>query len=224
VLVAAPSSPNFLASAVPRPRRGPDLIKNPTWRCTSTVRSSPTNPNAMDPLCHTVHAPPPYTRTAHDHPIQPLAEPTVRGSSLCTGSAFAGESKCLAWDHPHMAQRAGKTRIHRSRPIGRPARARGATRRGGGVAEIKRLYPGRHRPLFLKVRSRGRRPDRLPFPASGAQGQGESRVPPGFFPVLCSRFRLVFSFLFVAIRPACLLLYRSALPVRVRHVDRLFPV
>lgn len=140
MLVAAPSSPNFLASAVPRPRRGPDLIKNPTWRCTSTVRSSPTNPNAMDPLCHTVHAPPPYTRTAPDHPIQPLAEPTVRGSSLCTGSAFAGESKCLAWDHPHMAQRAGKTRIHRSRPIGRPARARGATRRGGGVAEIKRLY------------------------------------------------------------------------------------
>lgn len=139
---------------MPRPRRGPDLIKNPTWRCTSTVRSSPKNPNAMDPLCHTVHAPPPYTRTAHrtahDHPIQPLAEPTVRGSSLCTGSAFAGESKCLAWDHPHMAQRAGKTQIHRSRPIGRPARARGATRRGGGVAEIKRLYPGRHRPLFLK--------------------------------------------------------------------------
>ncbi|PWZ27753.1 ADP,ATP carrier protein 2, mitochondrial [Zea mays] len=73
-----------------------------------------------------------------------------------------------------MAQRAGKTRIHWSRPIGRPARARGATRRGGGVAEIKRLYPGRHCPLFLKVRSRGRRPDRLPFPASGAQGQANS--------------------------------------------------
>ena len=131
------------------------------------------------------------------------------------------ESKYPAWNHPHVAHRAGKTRIHRPRPIGRPARARGPPlgwwharwrRSGDKKAFPRKASTPSHLDAPLKVRSR--RPVLPPSPPPVPKG--ESRVPPGFSPVLCSRFRIVLSFLFVAIGPPCVLLYIDLLCSSVR--------
>jgi len=128
-----------------------------------------TNPNALDPPCHTLHALPhsPPTTSAPHGP--PLAEPAVRCSTLRTGSGYPANQNTQhgttpMW--PTARERRGSTG---------PARSDGQTARedplGGGYARWRRsgdkkafprkASPPSHLDAPLKVGSR--RPVCLPL-------------------------------------------------------------
>ena len=168
---AFPQPSSAIAGPGRRPRSG-----QPTPHGGAHPPSVPaqTNPNALDPPCHTLHAlphSPPTTSAPHD---PPLAEPAVRSSTLRTGSGYPTNQNTQHGTTPHVAHRAGETRIHRPRPIGRPARTRGPTGRGHAgwwharwrrsgdkKAFPRKASPHSHLDAPLKVRSR--RPVRLPL-------------------------------------------------------------